>query len=99
MKTLSRRARYVIELLNDPDREIWRDRHGRSHTVREICPRGANEWFMLGYSIPNIGPKTIAELVIAGVIEMKPDVRGEPRVYRLVDHEAEQDFGDLWVPA
>jgi hypothetical protein len=99
---LSARARYVIGLLKNPDQEVYlggpyRDGTTRSYSVREWCQHGKDDgWFVL-YRIPNIGLKTITELVAAEIIEMMP---GNPRAYRLAkSNEGEQDFGDLWIAA
>ena len=99
---LSGRALRVIDWLQDPDQTAWTggytDLTGKTQPLRIRDYSADGEWFAV-QNFYSTGSKTIAELIAAGAIEMRPDnKRGEPRVYRLTEnYKVEQDFGDLWV--
>jgi hypothetical protein len=79
---LSRRADFVLRLMRgEPDYSYYRD-----------GADAGNDYFRL-YTIPNIGLRTINELLTRRLIEPHPEFNQ----YRLVECEEGLDLGDLWV--
>jgi hypothetical protein len=83
---LSVRGFTVVTLMRDPETVSQYGVYGRDYT-------DDGEWFALA-AIPNIGRKTIDELLASGVIEAKSGSGTNcwKCLYRMA-----QDFGDLWV--
>jgi hypothetical protein len=86
---LSVRGFTVVTLMRDPEVISQYGVYGRDYS-------DDGEWFAVA-AIPNVGRKTIEELLGARVIEAKrgPGNMYWKYLYRLVN--APEDFGDLWV--
>ena len=88
---LSLRAKILLAMIRDPQSEVY-----------EYYLDGP--WMCLS-CVPNMGPKTCAELVEVGILKERPLgtwSSNERRWYRLATPVAEplpehEDFGDLWV--
>ena len=83
MSELSKRAQHLLKLMRSPEQS------------EKPAFMWDGEWFLAPLA-GNIGRKTIADLCAAGLIEAQNNERW-CCWYRLV--RADEDFGDLWVPA